>query len=202
MNHDDTDEDAQDRVAAKTLNRAVHHQDRQVIEGGGDDAKEARDVLEELALVGQATFHAKEAVGHDQRLKTDDDGSADEGGDDGDEDVGEHLEDGEDLTLLVRLGTLDLGGADLLDAGQSHKGVIDLVDGAGAKDDHELAAVVQHALDAIDVLEFGLVVVARILEHQAQARDAVRSALDVVQATDVIDDLLRYLFVIHVPFQS
>ena len=87
MNHDDTDEDAQDRVTAKTLDRAVHNQDRQVVERGGDNGKEACEVLEELAVIGEAAFHAKEAVGNDQRLKADDDCSADEGGNDGDKNL-------------------------------------------------------------------------------------------------------------------
>lgn len=202
MNHDDTDEDAQDRVTAKTLDRAVHNQDRQVVERGGDNGKEACEVLEELAVIGEAALHAKEAVGNDQRLKADDDSSADEGGNDGDKDVREYLEDREELALLVRLGALDLGSTDLLNARQSHKLIVDLIDGTGTEDDHELAAVVQHALDAIDVFELGLVVLARILEHQTQTRNAMRGTLDVLQTADVIDDLLRHYFVVHVPLHS
>ena len=153
-------------------------------------------------MIGEAAFHAKEAVGNDQRLKADDDSSADEGGNNGDKDVREYLEDREELALLVRLGALDLGSADLLNARQSHKLIVNLVDGTGTEDDHELAAVVQHALDAIDVLELGLVVLARILEHQTQTRNAMRGALDVLQTADVIDDLLRHYFVVHVPLHS
>lgn len=202
VNHDNADEDTQDRVAAKTLDRTVHHQDRQVVERGGDNGKEACEVLEELAVIGKAALHAKEAVGNDQRLKADDDSSTDEGGDDGNKDVREYLENREDLALLVRLGALDLGSADLLNARQSHKLIVDLVDGAGTEDNHELAAVVQHALDAIDVFELGLVVLARILEHQTQTRNAMRGTLDVLQTADVIDDLLRHYFVVHVPLHS
>lgn len=106
VNHDDTDEDAQNRVTAKTLHRAVHNQDRQVVKRGGDNGKEACEVLEELAVVGKAALHAKEAVGNDQRLKADDDSSADESGNDGDKDIREYLEDREELALLVRLGAL------------------------------------------------------------------------------------------------
>ena len=202
VNHDDTDEDAQDRVTAKTLDCAVHNQDRQVVERGGDNGKEACEVLEELAVIGEAAFHAKEAVGNDQRLKADDDSSADESGNDGDKDVREYLEDREELALLVRLGALDLGSADLLNARQSHKLIVNLVDGTGTEDDHELAAVVQHALDAIDVLELGLVVFARILEHQTQTGHAMRGALDVLQSADVVDDLLGHCLVVHVPLHS
>ena len=153
-------------------------------------------------MIGEAALHAKEAVGNDQRLKADDDSGADEGGNDGDKDVREYLEDREELALLVRLGALDLGSADLLNARQSHKLIVDLVDGAGTEDNHELAAVVQHALDAIDVFELGLVVLARILEHQTQTRNAMRGTLDVLQTADVIDDLLRHYFVVHVPLHS
>ena len=202
MNHDNADEDTQDRVAAKTLNRTVHHQDRQVIKRSGNNGKEACEVLEELAVIGKAALHAKEAVGNDQRLKADDDSSTDEGGDDGNKDVGEYLENREDLALLVRLGSLDLGSANLLDTRQSHKLIVDLVNGTGTKDDHELAAVIQNALDAIDVLELGLVVLARVLEHQTKTRNTVRGALDVLQTADVVDDLLRHYFVVHVPLHS
>lgn len=87
-------------------------------------AKEACEVLEELAVIGEAALHAKEAVGNNQRLKADDDSSTDESGNDGDKDVREYLEDREELALLVRLGALDLGSADLLNARQSHKLIV------------------------------------------------------------------------------
>lgn len=197
VHHDDTHEDAQDGVAAKALDRAVHHQDGQEIEGGRDDRKEAGDAREKLVALGEAALHAKEALGGKQRLEADDDGGAHEGGDDGDEDVGEHPQHREELALLVSFVGLDLGGADLLGAGELHERVVDLVDGARAKDNHELAAVEQHALDAVDLLELRLVVGARVLEHETQACHAVRGALEVVDAADVGEHLFGYVRVVH-----
>ena len=75
--------------------------------------------------------------------------------------------------------------------------VIDLVDCSRADDELQLPVRLKHALDALDIVEVGLVDFAVILDNEPKPRCAVRRLCDIVPPTDVVDDFLCALPVIQ-----
>ena len=92
--------------------------------------------------------------------------------------------------LLLRRGLLDLGLGSSLNATERDELLVDLVDGAGAKNNLQLALGLKDALSAVDVLDGLLVNLGITGNHQAKTRGAVRGRNNVVGATDVVEHLL------------
>ena len=92
--------------------------------------------------------------------------------------------------LLLRRGLLDLGLGGSLDAADRNELVVDLVDGASAKNNLELALGLKDALGAVDILEGLRVDLGVIGNHQAQTRGAVCGRNNVAGASDVVEHLL------------
>ncbi len=120
-----------------------------------------------------------------------------DGGDDGNKDVAEHLNGTHKDVLLLSRGLLYLGLGGSLDAAERDELFVDLVDGASAKNNLELALGLKDALGAVDILEGLLVDLGVIGNHQAQTGGAVCGRNNVVGATDVVEHLLGCFAVVH-----
>ena len=180
------DDGTQIRVGAKGLSGGVTDQDLQDAKGRSRDqvgnlVDKVIGVERDKAVGGhkvEGTHNAQQqARSHD-------------GGDDGDKDVAEHLNGTHKDVLLLCRGLLDLGLGGSLDAAERDELFVDLVDGAGAKDNLQLALGLKDALGAVDILEGLLVDLGVIGNHQAQTRGAVCGRNNVVGATDVVEHLL------------
>ena len=123
--------------------------------------------------------------------------TGDQGREDRDEDVGDHLDEaGEDVTASLRL-FLGLVLGDLAHAVVGHHVGVHLVDIAGADDDLEHAAGGECALQIFVVVEGLLVDLGLVRDHQAETGCAVRCCADVGGAADCFDDFSCHLGVIH-----
>ena len=180
------DDGAQIRVGAKGLGGGVADQDLQNAKGRsrdqvGDLVDKVIGVERDKAVGGHKVEGAHNAQ---QQARSHD------GGDDGDKDVAEHLNGTHKDVLPLRRGLLDLGLGGSLDATERDELLVDLVDGAGAKNNLQLALGLKDALSAVDILEGFLVDLGVIGNHQAQTRGAVCSRNNVAGATDVVEHLL------------
>ncbi len=180
------DDGTQVRVCAKGLSRGVTDQDLQNAKGRsrdqvGDLVDKVIGIERDKAVGGHKVEGAHNAQ---QQARSHD------GGDDGDKDVAEHLNGTHKDVLLLRRGLLDLGLGGSLDATERDELLVDLVDGAGTKNNLELALSLKDALGAVDILEGLLVDLGVIGNHQAQTRGAVCGRNNVAGATDVVEHLL------------
>ena len=174
------------RVGAKGLSGGVTDQDlqnakRRSREQVGDLVDKVIGIERDKAVGGHKVEGAHDAQ---QQARSHD------GGDDGDKDVAEHLNGTHKDVLLLRRGLLDLGLGGSLDAAERNELVVDLVDGAGAKNNLELALGLKDALGAVDILKGLLVDLGVIGNHQTQTRGAVCGRNNVAGATDVVEHLL------------
>lgn len=180
------DDGAQVRVGAKGLSRGVADQDLQNAKGRSRD--QVGDLIDKVIGVERdkavGGHKIKGAHNAQQQARSHD------GGDDGDKDIAEHLNGTHKDVLLLRRGLLDLRLGGSLDATERDELFVDLVDGAGAKNNLELALSLKDALGAVDVLDGLLVNLGIIGNHQAQTRSAVCGRNNVVGATDVVEHLL------------
>ena len=180
------DDGAQIRVGAKGLSRGVADQDLQNAEGRARD--QVGDLIDKVIGVerDKAVGGHKVEGAHNAQQQA----RSHDGGDDGDKDVAEHLNGTHKDVLLLRRGLLDLGLGGSLDAAERDELLVDLVDGAGAKNNLQLALGLKDALSAVDILEGLIVNLGVIGNHQAQTRGAVCGRNNVVGATDVVEHLL------------
>lgn len=180
------DDGTQVRVGAKGLGGGVADQDLQNAKGRSRD--QVGDLIDKVIGVERDKAvggHKVEGAHNAQQQARSHDGR-----DDGDKDVAEHLNGTHKDVLLLRRGLLDLGLGGSLDATERDELLVDLVDGAGAKNNLELALGLKDALGAIDILDGLLVNLGIIGNHQAQTRGTVRGRNNVVGATDVVEHLL------------
>ena len=186
VNERTADDGTQIRVGTKGLGGGVADQDLQ------NAKRRARDQVGNLVNKVISVERDKAVGGHkvegahnaQQQTRSHD------SGDDGDKDVAEHLNGTHKDVLLLCRGLLDLGLGGSLDAAERNELFVDLVDGAGAKNNLELALGLKDALGAVDILE-GLLVDLRVVgNHQTQTRGAVCGRNNVVGATDVVEHLL------------
>lgn len=180
------DDGTQVRVGAKGLSRGVADQDLQNAKGRsrdqvGDLVDKVIGVERDKAVRGHKVEGAHNAQ---QQARSHD------GGDDGDKDIAEHLNGTHKDVLLLRRGLLDLGLGGSLDAAERDELLVDLVDGASAKNNLELALGLKDALGAVDILEGLRVDLGVIGNHQAQTRGAVCGRNNVAGASDVVEHLL------------
>ena len=180
------DDGAQVRVGAKGLSRGVTDQDLQ------NAKRRARDQVGNLINKVIGVERDKAVGGHkvEGAHNAQQQARSHDGGDDGDKDVAEHLNGTHKDVLLLRRCLLDLGLRGSLDATERDELLVDLVDGASAKNNLELALGLKDALGAIDILDGLLVDLGIIGNHQAQTRGAMRGRDDVVGATDIVEHLL------------
>ena len=181
-----TDDGTQIRVGSKGLSGGVTDQDLQDAKGRSRD--QVGNLINKVIGVerDKAVGGHKVEGAHDAQQQA----RSHDGGDDGDKNVAEQLNGTHKDVLLLRGGLLDLGLGGSFDAAERNELVVDLVDGAGAKNNLELALGLKDALSAVDILE-GLLVDLRVIgNHQAQARGAVCGRNNVVGATDVVEHLL------------
>ena len=199
MDHEEADDGAQEDVAAEDPGRGDGHQNGQADEGGVGD--HVQELIPGGAFKGPNEF-ACEGVGVADGLaeglhETHHQAGGHDGGEDGDEDVAGGLQD------LLPPG--HLGGGGLLElrlggggqAGDGQEFVIDLVDGAGADDQLELTVGFEHALDAVNLLQSGLVQLAVVSNDQAEAGGTVGRADDIILAAEVGKDLFRALAIVE-----
>ena len=186
VNERTADDGTQIRVGAKGLGGGVADQDLQNAKG------RARDQVGNLVDKVIGIERDKAVGGHkiEGAHNAQQQARSHDGGDDGDKDIAEHLNGTHKDVLLLSRGLLDLGLGGSLDAAERDELLVDLVDGAGAKNNLELALGLKDALGAVDVLEGLLVNLSVIGNHQAQASGAVRGRNNVVGATDVVEHLL------------
>lgn len=180
------DDGTQVRVGAKGLSGGVADQDLQNAKGRARD--QVGDLVDKVIGVERDKAvggHKVEGAHNAQQQARSHDGR-----DDGDKDVAEHLNGTHKDVLLLRRGLLDLGLGGSLDATERDELLVDLVDGAGAKNNLQLALGLKDALSAVDVLDGLLVNLGIIGNHQAKTRGAVRGRNNVVGATDVVEHLL------------
>ena len=64
-------------------------------------------------------------------------------------------------------------------------------------DDLILAALLDHGLDALDLVDFGVIRLALVVEDQTKTRHAMCCGCDVVGAADCLDDLFRGGYIIQ-----
>ena len=158
-----TDDSAQIRVGAKGLGGGVTDQDLQNAKG------RARDQVGNLVNKVIGVERDKAVGGHEvegahnaqQQARSHD------GGDDGNKDVAEYFNGTHKDVLLLSRGLLYLGLGGSLDAAERDELFVDLVDGASAKNNLELALGLKDALGAIDILDGLLVNLGIIGNHQA-----------------------------------
>ena len=181
-----TDDGAQVRVGAKGLSRGVTDQDLQNAKG------RARDQVGNLINKVIGVERDKAVGGHkvEGAHNAQQQARSHDGGDDRDKDITEHLNGAHKDVLLLSRGLLDLGLGSSLDAAKRDELFVDLVDGAGAKNNLELALSLKDALGAVDILEGLLVDLGVIGNHKAQTRGAVCGRNNVAGATDVVEHLL------------
>lgn len=186
VNERTADDGAQIRVGAKDLSRGVADQDLQEAKGRARD--QVGDLVDKVIGIerDKAVGAHKVEGAHDSQQQA----RGHDGGNNGDKDVAEYLNGAHKDVLLLRRGLLDLGLGGSLDAAKRNELVVDLIDGASAKDNLELALRLKDTLSAVDILEGLLVNLGVIGNHQAQTRGAMRGRDDVVGATDVVEHLL------------
>jgi hypothetical protein len=188
MDHDHADDRAEILVAAEDLGGAHGDQD-----GQEDEGRVAEQVDDG---VGAAGGDGGEGVG--QALeKAHEKAARHDGRDDGHEHVAQRLDGPLVPGGLAGGGLLDLLLGRGLDAGGLDEFVVDLVDGAGADDDLQLAGRLEDALDALDVLQTLLRALAVVRDDEAQSRRAVGRAHEIFFSSEFREDLLGARFVVH-----
>ena len=170
---------------------------------GGREGDE--DGEEDEGRVGEGIDHLRQScplrVGLYQRFALDDEvmrgedvvqphqqTAGDDGGDDGDEDVGKGFDEALHQVAFRRAEVFGFLGADLFDAGDVKQLSGNFIDRAGAEDDLELPGGEEIALGERDGINGGLVDFALVFQDHAQAGGAVRRGGDVVAAADGGDD--------------
>ena len=159
--------------------------------------------VDERVVVGHHREHlddglfAEEPLGGEDRVEGHEETAGDQGGEDRDEDVRDHLDEaGEDVAAGLGF-FLGLVLGDLAHAVVGDHVVVDLVDVAGADDDLEHAAGGERPLQVFVVVEGLLVDLGFVRDHQAETGCAVCCCADVGGAADCLDDLPCHLGVIH-----
>ena len=160
-------------VATEPLGGREADQHRQEGERGGRQQLDHRcDVGDRRPAIDQRQF-AEQALGGEDVVQRHHQAAGDQGRQDRDEDVGDHLDEASEEVAL--LGGL-LGGfglASLLHT-QGDQLVVDVIDIAGTDDDLVHATCREGALDVHVVVERGLVDLLLIIQHQAKTGCAVR----------------------------
>ena len=188
---------AQVGVATKALGGGEADEHGQEREGRGGHQ------VDERVVVGHRREHlddglfTEEALGRQDRVEGHQETTGDQGGEDRDEDVRDHLDEaGEDIAagLGFFLGLI-LGH--LAHAMVGDHVSVDLIDVAGADDNLEHAAGGERSLQVFVVVEGLLVDLGFVRDHQTQTCRAVCCCADVRGAADRFDDLPCHLGVIH-----
>ena len=188
MDHHQTDDAAEEQVAAEDARRGNGNENRQ--EGKCGVGRH----VEEGVPVGSSKCRNRFTKGLDEtHHKT----GRNDGRQDGDEDVARGLEEplpqrgagsGGLLNILLRSG----GGA-----GDGQELVIHFVDGTGTNDELELSVGLEHTLHAINFFKSSFVDLRVVRDDQAEPGRAVCSTDDVGAATNVFRDFLCTFSVIQ-----
>ena len=195
--HRRTHRGAEVHVPAEALGRREADQDRQRGEGRGGHQVDERVVVLQPGEHLHDGLRGEEALGLEDGVEGHQEAAGDQGGQDRDEDVGDHLDEaGEQVPALLGL-FLGLVLGDLADPVVVDHVLEDLVDVAGADDDLEHAAGGEGALELLVVVQRLLVDLVRVGDHQSESRRAVGRCADVRRSADCLDDLGRHLGVIH-----
>ena len=101
-----------------------------------------------------------------------------------------------DLTLIREVMQNAIAAANHLAAQQRNSLVVNLVDLA-AQNDLELAGSLHHLDHALQTADHILVRLFVVPQHEAETGEAVGHRLDVLFATDILDDVGSDLFVVH-----
>ena len=189
MDHQKTDDRAKEQVAAEDARRGDGDDNRQVCECGVcNSIKEC----EPVAAAEAQTRDLRESFDKTHHLT-----GSDDGGKDRDEDVTDGLESLPPDRSLRSRGSLDVILRAGRNAGDLDELVENLVDRAGADDQLELSVRLEHALDAVNFLERGLVDLAVIRDNKTKSGRAVRGGYYVRAAADIIGNLLSTFVIIQ-----
>ena len=189
MDHQKTDDRAEEDVAAEDSRRGDCDDDGQVSECG------ICNDIEELEPVRIAEAQARDLCkGLDQ---THHQTGCDDGRKDRDENVADGLQHLLPDRLLRSSRCLDVILGASRDAGHRDELIKNLIDSAGTDDQLELSVGLEHTLDAVHFFQCRLVDFAVIRNNETKSGGAVRSAYDVFSAADIRSDLFRAFSVIQ-----
>ena len=189
VDHQKTDDRAQEQVAAEDSCCGNSDDDRQIRESSiCDDVQE----LEPVAVAEAQAGDLRECLDETHHQT-----GCNDGGKDRNEDVTDGLQSLSPDRSLGRGGCLDVVLCAGCNAGDCDEFIKDFVDGTGADDQLELSVGLEHALDAVDFLESRLVYFPVISDNETQSCRAVRGGDHVCAAADIISDLLRTFVVIQ-----
>jgi len=183
-------DDAEDLAAAEALGCRPAHQGRQEHEGSvGHQVDQAPQPVQARVGLEQGLALDEHALGTQQVVHPHQQAGDDQGRQDRHEHIGEHPHQALHGVGLLRALVLHIGNGRGRKASLLTQRRIDLFHFAGADHDLEQAAGEERSLDQVDLVERGAVDLARVLQGQAQAGHAMGSLLEVVGATEAVQQL-------------
>ena len=188
MNHHQTDDGTEEKVAAENARRTDCDDDGQECESSvGDEVKESIPVgiREARDSMAECLDNAHHQTGCDDGRKN------------RDEDVTDRLEHASPDRSLGCSGSLYIVLGCCCKTGDGKKFIVNLVDGAGSDDDLELAVRLERSLDAINVFNCLLINLAVICDDQSESCRAVCRTDEVFLAAEQRDQLFSALPVIE-----
>ena len=193
MQHDGAERHGSHLVAAKVLGRGEGQDDGQEVERGVADHHEHA-----IGAGGRVDQAAEEQAQQDRLGDT----AGHQCGERRYEHVGAQVDDHAHEVLLLgrQIVCVGVDGTAVGHARHLQELLVCFVHGAGADDDLVLARIEHAALGELGGVHGLLVDEARILEVEAQARNAVIDARDVVDTSDVFQNDLEVVLVLHGPF--
>ena len=189
MNHNHTDDGAQEKVASKSPGGTDGDQNGQEYEGR---------VAEQMNDGISSGFrHGRPYVGQTLQ-KTHEKSAGDDGGNNGYENIAQRFDGPFEWILFFGCRLFHLVFAGFADAGQFDEFIVNLVDRAGTKDDLQLSGCFKHPLYSIDIFQRFFAALFIVRDHQTQSGGAVCGGDDIFPAADMVADFLCRFSIIHV----
>ena len=189
--------DAEDFTAAKALGRRPAHQRGQEHERGvGHQVDQAPHPVQRRVGIEQGFVGNEHAFGAEQVVHPHQQAGNDQRGQNRHEHIREHPHQTLHGVGLVGALLLDVGNGRRGEAGLLAQGGVDLLDVAGADDHLVQATGKEGTFDQVNLIEGCAIDQAGVFQREAQAGDAVRGLLQVVDATQALQQLTGNLRII------
>ena len=188
MNHNHTDDGAQEKVASKSPGGTDGDQNGQEYESRVAEQMDDR--------IGSGFRHGRPYIGQtfQQSHKK---SAGDDGRNNGNKNITQRLDGTLKRILLFGCRLLHFVFAGLADAGQFDELVVNLIDRAGTEDDLKLSCRFKHSFYSFDILQGFFAALFVVCDHQAQSGGTVCGGNNIFPAADMVADFSRCFSIIH-----